>query len=304
MTLNRDASQGAKRVDVRPLLVPNLFDMMRDSTPSRLFDYTYVPLGKCANTDIKRMLWHYHSLAGYQRQVPADYFAVHNYGWRKSYNSDQSPWDCYVKNDFARLISDLAYGSVSFRFTVVRNPYARLLSGYFDKIVNSGESPNVAAAAHKLPREPKDFADFVHMVVEQADEDRDIHWSTQAYRLAYEFFDYNFVGSVEELDLEKPALINRIFGVENKAALSTPKHFTGSSEKVNSAYSPSLARLVFNAYERDFELFGYEGDYRMLLRQRSVAQSGQYKSVLDRFRNLVERGKNITEVIGNPTVSL
>jgi hypothetical protein len=298
-----EAPQSPNQVDLRPILVPNLFDMMRDSTPSRLFDYVYVPLGKCANTDIKRMLWHYHHRAGYPLDVPADYFSVHNYGWRKSYGTDPSPWNCYVKNDYARLLSDLADGRVDLRFTFVRNPYARLLSGYMDKIVNSGETADIAAAAHKLPRAPNDFADFVHIVVEQKDEDRDIHWSTQVYRLAFEFFDYNFVGTVELLNAGKAYLRKQIFEVEVPEELSSPKHFTGSSEKVVSAYSPDLARLVRDAYARDFELLGYDTDHRMISPVRPPAPSGQYKFLLDRFRGHVEQGRNVSYILGKTVVT-
>ena len=130
-------SRGMECADLRPLLPSNLVDMMRDATPSHLFDYVYMPISKSANTDMKRTLWQCHVQRGYPSDVPNRYFGVHNYGWLKSTGSDPSPWDCYLLVDYERLFSDMLDGAVGFRFIIARNPFARLLSGYSDKILRS-----------------------------------------------------------------------------------------------------------------------------------------------------------------------
>ena len=297
-------SAGPVRVDLRPLLPRNLFDTMRDSTPSRQFNYVYIPLGKCANTHIKRFLWALHRRHGYSIDVPSDYFAVHN-NWNKSYLAEPCPWDCYVMNDHERLLRDLVDGDLEFRFTFVRNPYARLLSAYNDKIVNSKSPPAETARKFNLTAMPLDFSDFAHMVVEQDDEERNIHWSSQIYRLAYEFFDYTFIGSVEHLDAGKAYLQAAIFGeAEGEVEpVSAPKHFTGSTEKVETAYTPELARSVRDAYARDFDILGYDDDHRNIDPIRPPVACGQHKAVLQRFRPAIETGMNLKAILGKPEVT-
>ena len=68
------------QVDLSPLRRSNLLELLRDCVRSFALGYIYVPLGKCANTDIKRMLWTAHNSIGYAEPVPDQYFEVHNFG--------------------------------------------------------------------------------------------------------------------------------------------------------------------------------------------------------------------------------
>lgn len=293
-----------ERVDLRPLLPPNLINMLRDATPSRRFGYVYVPLGKCANTEIKRFLWQQHCRHGYEPRAPDDYFAVHNYDWTSGYQIHPNPWDGYSKLDHARLLGDLLDGDMAWRFCFVRNPFARLLSGYLDKIGNARLAPEALAKLQALPAAPADFADFVDMVSGQPDEDRNIHWASQVRLLAYEFLDYNFVGYVEDIEAGKRFIASRIFGSEAPDQPARPRHYTGASSKLEEYYTPELARRVVDAFAKDFELLGYSCDYRRTAPERDRVPSGRCRAVAQRFRGQLDAGQSLLDILGRPIVTI
>lgn len=293
-----------ERIDLRPLLPPNLMNILRDATPSRRFGYVYVPLGKCANTEIKRFLWQQHCRHGYEPQVPDDYFAVHNYDWTLGHQIQPNPWDGYSKLDHARMLCDLLDGGMAWRFCFVRNPFARLLSGYLDKVRNARLDADALAKLHMLPAAPADFAGFVEMVTGQPDGERNIHWASQVRLLAYEFLDYNFVGYVEDIEAGKRFIASRVFGSEAADQPSPPRHFTGAGSKLEEYYTPELARRVVDAFESDFELLGYTGDYRRTAPERDRASAGRCRAVAQRFRGQLEAGQSLLDILGRPTVTI
>ena len=248
-------------LDARCWNMANASDVLRDSVGSSQLNYLYIPLGKNANTQIKHLLWSAEvTQAAYQFPFKDKYFAVHNYGWAKSTGESPSPWDCYKNNEIAKFLTD---ADARFCFTVVRNPYSRLLSGYLDKIDKRRRRITNSGPRYSLPRTPDNFAEFVDMVAEQSDLECNIHWKAQTFKLFLPFLRYDFVGRFEQLS-DAFAAITRRLGGDLASVPSNEKHRTGADGLVEQLYNRELARKVFVRYRNDFDSLGYAEDYRHL----------------------------------------
>ena len=109
-----------------------------------------------------------------------------------------------------------------FRFCFVRNPYARLLSAYLDRIVKNKPQ---AAPIRKLmgiagDREANiSFADFVECVCGQTVAEMNPHWRVQYFQTYQNVIQYDYIGRVEDM---RTAIshISRVVGLDDR--LFTP----------------------------------------------------------------------------------
>ncbi len=161
--------------------------------------------------------------------------------------------------------ADMAEFNAYFTFTFVRNPFARLVSCFADKYLpfHSG-SGRYSFQYHIFPYIDKvcNFEDLAHKVSHLPDDYLDRHLLPQ-FRHIERFTRYggkvNFIGKVKTL-AEDFAPIQKKYGL-------LPLEKINSSGKKNwrDYYTPETAKLVYNTYRKDFELFGYEEEYPKLL---------------------------------------
>ncbi len=187
--------------------------------------------------------------------VPREYFGVHNAGWRLASDGVQSPWVGFVKADLHPFVRAL---SGRFVFSVVRNPYARLLSAYRDK------AQNLRHGGHerfRLDRAPRSFADFVDMIVGREPHELDIHFRPQSYSLGCGLIRLDAVARLECISSEIAAISERAFGTDRGALLDMKSsHETGASQAVLAAYGAPTREKVAAFFEDDFTAFGYDFD--------------------------------------------
>jgi len=162
-----------------------------------------------------------------------------------------------------------------FRFSFVRNPYARLFSAYKSQVMDlmspymgfresirrAASYPTAIGAA--LGR--VGFADFVHYIAGQTDAQRDGHWKSQTGSLHLDRIAYDCIGRVETFAQDFTPVLQRF---------AAPPELLGSlAERVNTtpalplaaAYSKQLADTVYAIYADDFETFGYDRHSWMFL---------------------------------------
>lgn len=281
------------QIDFSPLQRTNLTELLRGSVVSYSLGYIFIPLGKCANTHIKRMLWSAHQAIGYSVEVPSNYFNVHNYGWSKAAGSDDSPWDHYQKRDFGRLVYDMTAQRHLYKFSVVRNPYSRLLSGYMDKVA-SGKLTEERLKKLKLPGPADSFEAFARTVCSLPNKDRDLHWANQTYKLAADFFEYDFIGHFEHLDAAKAHIVDALgLSVEDEPAAAV--HATGASNLVRETYTDEIAELVYTSFKRDFEFFGYSEDPATLEPIGPQMPTGTLVEAVLPYRTLIARRRGLPD---------
>ena len=144
-----------------------------------------------------------------------------------------------------------------FVFTFSRNPFSRTLSCYLDRIVGRDESYFVLQKRIGFADGAKpSFAEFLEMLGEDGVLDLDTHWKPQYRNIAYDYFNYGFVGHFENFGVEFPALLNWLYG--RKAKLGEVRQGTSATKQLTDYYDDRTVALVRDLYGRDFELFGYD----------------------------------------------
>ena len=165
-----------------------------------------------------------------------DYYAL-VLSWSPTFcegNSDEGP-QCNGKRPYA--------------FTVVRNPYSRVLSCYLDKIA----TPKRKFREHlDLDDRNLSLIDFLHRLNDgylRADP----HWAPQSELAPFPWLD--FVGRVESLNQDLNAVLAKVF---HNAALPVVTKTTGqtnSQSKLNEYCGRAERALIARLYARDFEQF-------------------------------------------------
>lgn len=159
-----------------------------------------------------------------------------------------------------------------FMFTFVRNPWSRVVSTYFNKIVTEKED----VREHFLSRydglfKDMSFEEFVRFLMDDpggADIHSDRHWASQHLFLLDEKgkIPVNFIGRVENLaedfnkvtkalglgEFELPSLNTRAGWNNREGGLSArdPKEY-------QKHYTPETRELVAKRYAVDIKVFGY-----------------------------------------------
>jgi hypothetical protein len=167
------------------------------------------------------------------------------------------------------LFPDRPESEQYYKFAFVRNPWARVVSCYNDKICNVDKINKVTIIA-KYPslRPDMSFADFVQWLCceEGRDEYADPHWRSQHELLTDESGEIplDYVGRLESLEED----MNRICDQTSIPKFSIPhsnpgsKHIeskpkTGRFQNYRDYYTNETRDLIEERYKKDIEEFGY-----------------------------------------------
>jgi len=215
--------------------------VLKRTTVSRKHRYCYFRIPKCANTTIIKTL------------------VQHDPGLKASIDRSAKP-----KRASRGLYRALAWSPESlarryFCFTFVRNPYARVLSAYLDKIAAAGPGnyAYVTAALGKTDISQVTFPDFIAFL-EEGGLFSNVHWAPQTSILPIDTKYIAFVGKVENLQSDLPRLINRIPGLLPFNAVFTHEQGRRNSDaQISEYYDAELAARVYRLYREDFNSLGY-----------------------------------------------
>lgn len=148
-------------------------------------------------------------------------------------------------------------------FTVVRNPYVRILSAYLDKVASRPRDAAVwfpFARRFRLAGDAQlSFNEFLRLVVTEDPSLLDPHFAPQYVNCFQGLIGCDFVGRLEEMERVQEFLA----GVGVQVANHTP-HVTKATELVERYYGKEEIDLVGGFYGRDFETYGYSLDPKVL----------------------------------------
>lgn len=166
---------------------------------------------------------------------------------------------------FYRMVKD----PETLKFSFVRNPYARLVSCWADKF---RDRPLVAgdpfvdlylAWRDKAdPGQPAgtgetlSFADFARFAAATSD-GLNAHWQAQQQIVEAPGIAVDFVGRVESFDRDFRRVYEHVGVAPAPANESHPAIRPTAHRPWHEYYTPELAEIVYRAYERDFDRFGY-----------------------------------------------
>lgn len=162
------------------------------------------------------------------------------------------------------LLHKALFGPNFFRFTFVRNPYAKALSNYLDRYQaeKSGVRRHVNRVALRegwisKPDELVDFPHYLKAVEKMAPRAMEIHISPQTTQIMAGLIDYDEICAFEALDTEWDRIGKRLWkGYTPDLGNQSPSR-TDAGEKLASYYSAADMARLNSVYARDFEVLGY-----------------------------------------------
>ncbi|MEO4041457.1 sulfotransferase family 2 domain-containing protein [Hoeflea sp. CAU 1731] len=165
-----------------------------------------------------------------------------------------------------------------FRFNFCRDPYARLVSAYENRILSLGlesydlvdaatkefKMNRTAILAHKTGRhsssvdldEAIEFGDFIRFICDQDYFEMDRHWYPQARSMHIDVIDYHFTGRLESFDQDWRIVHETITG-GTEAEPATRLNSTRKRAEAHDQIPQDLRRLIAKKYEEDFDAFQY-----------------------------------------------
>ena len=209
----------------------------------------------------------------------------------KVFNSSRDTIRKYVEINYA--LSTYTYqeteqiiGNNYFKFVVVRNPWARLVSTYLNLFVRLHEHGNlndlvINSAEYLRGRKPINknsidinFEEFVRYVCEETDQYLDQHCIPQYLFLGG--IKYDFIAHMENLTEDLNCIQNKLQMTLELPKLNVTK-YSASSIDINDAstlrpnqlrqlkkrpnyqafYTPKLKDMVYKRYEKDIVMFNY-----------------------------------------------
>ena len=148
------------------------------------------------------------------------------------------------------------------RFTVVRDPASRLLSGYLEKILQGLRQSGPIMELLTERGTPVDsaadisFAQFVDVVSSIPSRHQDPHWRRQADHIGYGIVDYDAIIHLEDLD-QSWGRIGDLVRVPDLHGEFFCKYSTKASTRVGDYFTAELRQQVAQAYADDYRAFGY-----------------------------------------------
>jgi hypothetical protein len=209
---------------------------------SRRLPYIYVQNWKCGCSTVKNTLWNIEHALG----LSARPGYPHQDGDDSPFVADQQRWE-QLEREFV--------------FTIVRNPYSRVLSGYLDQIARhrNKQAWGQFALRHGLSDRIPTFREFLLLLAETPHGEMNPHWRPQYCNVAPKLIPYDFIGAMENLAEDLPYALGRIFR-DGLAQHDCVGHRTGASSKLREYYGPTEIELVQRIYEEDFSSLGYGMD--------------------------------------------
>lgn len=176
------------------------------------------------------------------------------------------------------------------RFTFVRNPYTRVLSGYLDKIVtNQWERDRHLPLLGFDRNATLSLREFLHALARMPEEARDIHFSTQSRLISAGDLTMTFMGCFERFGEDFLHVKKNLFNDDSDETYSRfgKHHASNAGEKVAQYFGPEETELVQEIYGPDFVVFGYSRDISKALAPPDGldrARKPQLSTVLTRLR--------------------
>lgn len=229
--------------------------MKRNLVITRDKKLSYVGNAKAGNTTIYNLLFYY----------DRNFF----YPYNNIYDS---------KNALKRSpVEQINTSNDTLVFSFVRNPFRRILSCFFSKVVSESDEKYFSLRDRLVgdySMNPKDdpqinFKKFLKFVKNQFKYqniyDINVHWRPQIINLTSGNPRIDCIGRIETFQpqiiqiLQKINAPNSIFDV-----VKVQYNVTGSNKvKLNDFFDEETSNLIVNLYEKDFAAFGYNKDFQV-----------------------------------------
>jgi hypothetical protein len=170
--------------------------------------------------------------------------------------------------EFSHLADPLTYFMEQnyFIFSFVRNPYTRLVSGYFNKIGQN--KPQKLMLLNKFGINDIEynlsFSDFIKFNCQLNDNELDAHWGIQSKRILYSLVPHQFIGRFEHYSEDYYTLFKKL-NCTPPTLRHRNKRVSDITQKPHELITPELQALIYQKYRVDFDNFNYTYDLPEIL---------------------------------------
>jgi len=209
---------------------------------SNRHNYIYLNNRKCGCTTIKSLL--------YENE------RFHETGMVDEVGLPPEIANTPFENTLESIVADKRY----FYFSMVRNPYTRVLSGYLNKIENTTARNRVKSEFLKRYNLSSDarvtFDQFVDLICATKPSGLNLHWRPQHLILGYSILPPSYVGYLERFSIDMPEILNVIFP---NAQLSNrvSKNAKNAREKLKHYFNREIEGKIRDYFAKDFRVLGY-----------------------------------------------
>ena len=173
---------------------------------------------------------------------------------------------------------------LNYCFSFVRNPYARALSVYLEKIEpGTDQGKEFRRAINVDERKNITFHEFLHGIVSLPIEKDNIHWRSQSFNLMIGKLPIHFIGYVESFEEDMSKVIQHIYG-KPMPVTSYTRHSVSANGRLHDYVDDEAIELIKEKYEEDFDNFNYSTDYTIL----SSLKKPEFINVSKKWINDVE----------------
>ena len=143
-----------------------------------------------------------------------------------------------------------------FKFTIVRNPWDRLVSAYF-YLKNTTEYENDQIFASEYLTRFSTFEEFVHDGLDNESVFSWVHFRTQKSFLINQqgHIDLDFIGRFENLEVDFRKIAHKL-GKPDTLAIGKANY--SKREDYKNYYNQTMVDAVYDKYKEDIEYFEYE----------------------------------------------
>lgn len=151
-------------------------------------------------------------------------------------------------------LREVNFADYDFCFSFVRNPYERLVSCYFQKIIEqeANKSQLRSSLRWELNYQKPNFNTFIKKITSDKNINEDPHWAPYHNSIPLDGLD--FIGKTENLQQDYDFICDKIGIIRNKLPLLNPSNHKHYAEY----YDEETKAIVAEEYSRDIEHFGYE----------------------------------------------
>lgn len=167
------------------------------------------------------------------------------------------------------------------RFSFVRNPYSRLLSGFLDKLITNEyeRQRHLPMMGFEQGYTPT-LLEFLERLAQKPDTERDIHFRTQSALLMLDNVNYDFIGRFERFDSDFLWLQQAFYGIDRPKESYEDfgkHHASDANSKIRQYFGSHEAQIVREIYAADFDNFEYPFDITQVSDQQLPVRIGMLR---------------------------
>lgn len=150
------------------------------------------------------------------------------------------------------LLEEVFTGKNYKRFTVVRDPGTRALSGYLEKIMQGlRQSEGITEALGNKAADTVTFEEFLGVIADQSSREQDPHWRRQSDHIGLGILNFDSIIHLEDLD-QSWDQVAQLTSMPDLDGQFYCKKSTHAGTRTDEYFTPEAIELISQIYSADY----------------------------------------------------